>query len=113
MRAVIVTAAQFAAGQLHLHEERLARLAPRPVGGVVNLGVPLEVVVRLAKTAVTFAFLSGSRDLGQAAANAGVVAGLLEQRRNRLDARGQMNLHSAAAAAVVMSADAGLIHAGD
>ena len=51
--------------------------------------------------------------VGQAAADAGVVAGLLEERRHRLDALGQMNLQLAAPAAVMMGADGGLIHPGD
>ena len=80
--------AQFAAVELHLHEERLAGFAAGPVMGVVDGWVPFEVIVRLAEATCAARLgllaLAGAEgeaaevEVGQAAADAGVVAALLE-----------------------------------
>jgi hypothetical protein len=106
-----LSVAELAAGKLHLHEERLAGPAAGPVLAVVDRGVPLEVEVGLAEALRPAARLAGG--LGQPVADAGVPAGLLEDRRHRPHAGGQADLLHAAAAAVVMGPDRGLVHPRD
>ncbi len=89
--------------QLNLHEERLTRLAPGPVVAVVHLAVPLEVVIGLAE------LVAGRLE----PADARVVAGLLEQHRDRHHVARQRDLQFAAPAAVVVRADGRLVAPGD
>ena len=89
---------QFATVQLDLHEERLPGLAAGPVMRVVDGRIPLEVVVRLAEAAaraglglLALAGVEGQAtevEVGQAAADAGIVAALLEELRRGCDLGG-------------------------
>ena len=105
--------AQFAAGELDLHEEGLAGLAIRPIAAVVHFHVPLEVVVGLAEGADGVGWAARAIGVRQPAADAREVSGLLEQHRDGDDAVRQVNLLDAASAAMVMRADRRLVHPGD
>ena len=103
--------AELAAGQLHLHEEVLAGFPARPIFAVVDGGVPLEVVVGLAERLRPVARVLGGA--WQPVTDAGVPAGFLEDGGHRPHAGGQFDRELAAAAAVMMGPDRGLVHPRD
>ena len=96
--------AVLAARELNLGEEGLAGGPLTPVCSVIHLAVPLEVVVGLAEFPAALVGPPGDR---------GVVAGLLEEFRNRSHVLGKVNLQRAATTAVVVGPDRGLIHPRD
>ena len=98
-----VIIAVFPAPELDLGEERLARLATRPVIAVIDLRIPFEVVVGFANPLS----LRGIVAIG------GVIPGTPEDRGHRLHSGRQVDLFRAPATAVMVGADGGLIHAGD
>lgn len=105
-------ASQLAAVELHLHEEGLPFGAPGPIVAVVNRSVPVEVVVRFA-LAVPLDRKPAMVEAWNAAADAGVVSGSLQECRERLDALGQLDAVLSSTAAVVMRPDRGLVAARD
>ena len=114
----IGAAAEFAARQLHLHEKRLPRLPPGPVVRIVNLRVPLEIVVGLAKAAARAGLLRlrslpPAPRIRQPAADARIISGLLKNRRYRDDPARQHDLLRPAPAPMVVRTDRRLIHPRD
>ena len=110
--AILGSAPQFASMKLNLHEEGLLLLSARPVVTVVHLGVPIKIVVRLAPPGL------GGRQTavimcGQAAADAGKVAGLLKQFGNRPNPIRQLDAVLPSPTPVMMGTDRVLVHAGD
>ena len=107
--------AQFAAAELHLHEEGLSVCPRAPVGPVVDLGIVFEIVIGLAEARLALGFtgLAGSGISDKSAPDAGVITRPLQDRGNGLDSLGQRDLQFPPAAAVLVGADRGLIHARD
>ena len=94
--------AGLAAEQLNLGEERLSGLPSRPVRPIVEGRIKFKIVVRLPLA------------LGRmVAAVAGVITGVLKKPRHQFHPGGKVDLFLADAAAMVLGADARLVHARD
>jgi hypothetical protein len=110
--------AQFASGHLNLHEERLALASTAPIITIVHRLVPFEVIVGLAelfpRPLPLLAFRRSTRRLGgDASTDARIVAGCLEELRDRDHPFRQVNFQFASPAAMLVRADGGLIHPGN
>ncbi len=90
--------------KLHLREEGLVGFSIPPIIGVVDGGVPFEVVIGLAETV-------GSLD--ERSSNRREIARPLEEYGDRFNPRGEMNLFFPATTSMMVGSDGGLVTAGD